>query len=249
MKNIISLLIFILILSIISIFEAYPQEKEKTFLQKADEYFQNGKFSLAEIFYNKAIKEQPDNFNANYNLGKTFFFQESYEKSIKYLQMAYDIKPENEIIFHIANCYANIKKPAKALSTYSNIIKKDPAYADVYLNAGNIGLKQLYNKNLTIVHWEKFLTISPNDPQAPNIRKALGYLKDPNFVLKPPAEKGKPGESDVTTAPGTSGLPGATSGTNAEGYSPLLPDIKGKDLKSASEEKYNLKKKKDITTE
>lgn len=242
-----------LMLCILFIATLYSEEKaEQSFLQKADEYFQNGKFSLAEIFYNKAVEEHPDNFDANYNLGKTYFFQKFYEKSIKYLQTAYDIKPANEIMFHIANCFASIGNPQKALSIYSNIIERDPGYADVYLNGGNIGLRQLYNKYITIAHWEKFLALKPNDPQAPNIRKALEYLRDPNFVLKPPPgeeQPGSPGAPGSQGTPGSQGMPGTTSGTNAEGISPILPEIMGKDLKSESEEKYNLKEKKTITTE
>jgi len=249
MKKIVVILIFSLMFSFIFLTSIYTQE-EKTFLEKADEYFEKGKFSLAEIFYNKAVQEHPDNFNANYNLGKIYYYQKSYKKSLKYLQMAYDLKPDKEIMFHIANCYVHDKKPKKALSIYSNLLRIDPGYADIHLNAGNIGLKQLYNKHLTIGHWEKFLELRPNDPQAPNIRKALGYLRDPNFVLKPPAGQDTESSEHITgTSTGVDRLSDATSGTNTEGMEMLLPDIKGKDLKSESEEKYKLKNKKTITTD
>ncbi len=207
---------------------------EKNYMKKADEYFQKGKFSLAEIFYKKAVASQPEHFEANYNLGKIYWHQKDFKKSIKYLQTAYDLNPQNEIMFHIATCYENMEVFKKSLSLYSNVIKNDPDYADVYLNVGNIGLKHLYNKQLTIVHWEKFLLLRPDDSQSPNIRKALMYLRDPNFVLKPPGD-GKSVGISLGTAQSNVGI--------------LLPEIKGKDLKSKSEEKYNLKNKKTITTD
>ena len=211
---------------------------EEDLMKKADNYFAKGKFSLAEVFYKKAIQDSPEDFHANFNLGKIYFIQRDHANTVKYMERAYDIDPKNEILFYIGNSYVNNDQPEKGLSTYSNLIRKDPDYADVYLNAGNIGLKKLYNKYLTIVHWEKFLEIRPDDPQAPNIRKALEYLRDPNFILRPPKD-GNPATFIDKSANGD------TSTTNI----PIFADIKGKDLKSKAEEKYNLKNKKTITTE
>lgn len=215
---------------------------ENNYLKKANDYFKQGKFSLAEIFYNKALQKQPEHFQANYNLGKIYFHQKQNKKAIKYLKRANDIKPDKTIVFMIANSHVNDNNPEKGLSVYSNLIKKYPAYADVYLNAGNIGYQYLYKKNITIANWERFLILRPNDPQSPNIRKALEYLRDPNFVLKPPAKKG---DSIIQYQP-VAGNQGSASSTNVI---PLIPEIKGKDLKSKSEEKYNIKKKKTITTD
>jgi tetratricopeptide (TPR) repeat protein len=231
MKRVNYVLIFLLITAL------NLKADEKSNLEKADQYFQDGKLSLAEIFYNKALNTRPDNYDANYNLGRIYYFQDEHKKGIKYLQTAYDLQPSNEIMFHIGNCYAGMDQPEKAMEIYSNIIKKDPDYADTHLNAGQVALKQLYKKEITIANWEKFLVLRPNDTQASNIRKALEYLRDPNFVLKRPSEAG---------TPGTVGTPGHTA---EQGLPKLFLDIKGKDLKSESEKKYYLKKKKGITTE
>ncbi len=212
-----------------------PKTKEKLSLQKADKYFLDGKFSLAEIFYLKALKEKPDDYDINHNLGRIYYNQEEYKKAIQHLQTAYEIKPENEIMYRIALCYDGLEKPEKALTIYNDIIKKDPNYAKANLEAGIIGVKKLYDKQIAITNWERFLVLRPNDVQASNIKIALGYLRDPNFILKPP---NKGGASTVT----------AEAGAEKTSF-PLMPDIKGKDLKSKSEEKYNLKNKKTITTD
>lgn len=210
------------------------------FEKKADDAFKAGKFSLAEIYYKKVLEVSPDNFKANYNLGKIYFYNSKYDDAIKYLTTAYDLKPLNEIKFLIANSYIVNNQLEKGLSLYSNILKSEPNYADVHLNAGLVNLKYLYNKERTIYHWEEFLKLRPNDPQAPAIRKALEYLKDPNFVLKPPEEKAKP----------VSGRGEQFSETSSEESQKVLPVIiKGKDIKIESEEKYKLKDKKQITTE
>ncbi len=237
MKRVNYLLIFILLFAFNLRAENrdIKKTKEKSFQQKADGYFLDGKFSLAEIYYLKALKEKPDNYDINYNLGRIYYKQEEYKKAIQQLQTAYEIKPKNEIMFRIALCHDALEKPEKALSIYNDIIMKDPNYAKANLEAGIIGVKKLYNKQIAITNWERFLVLRPNDIQASNIRIALGYLRDPNFILKPP---GKKGASTVTTGTGPE---------KTQFY--LIPDIKGKDLKSKSEEKYNLKSKKTITTD
>lgn len=225
--------VILLIILLISI----TLNAKEDYLEKADRYFREGKFSLAEIFYKKVLQQAPDSFVANYNLGKIYYNNDKYKNAIRHLKTAYDIKPEKEVLFLMASCYILDNQIKKGMSIYTNLLKKYPAYADVHLNAGLVYLKYLYNKESTIYHWEKFLKLRPDDPQAPAIRKALQYLKAPNFVLKPPST-----EEEVSTAAGT--------GTVAEtGASTLPVIIKGKDLKTRSEEKYKLKERKTITTE
>ncbi len=211
---------------------------EEDYNKKAEEYFRQGKFALSEIFYKKVIQTSPDNFQANYNLGKIYYYNDKYDLAIKYLQTAYDIKPSKEIQFLIANSYIEDKKVKQGVTIYSNILKEYPDFADVHLNAGLVSYKYLYDKESTIYHWEQFLKLKPNDEQSPAIRKALEYLRDPNFVLKNPNEK------SITSGSNETGI--TTTGTNG---GPLPIIIKGKDLKTESEEKYKLKDKKSITTE
>ncbi len=215
----------------------YGLYAEEDYLKKAEKYFKEGKFSLAEIFYKKVLESSPDNFNVNYNLGKIYYYKNKFDLAIKYLETAYDIKSEKDIQFLIANCYIEKNQIQKGMTIYSNLLNEYSDYADVHLNAGLVYLKYLYNKEGTIYHWEEFLKLKPDDPQAPAIRKALQYLKDPNFVLKPPLKKG------------TKTKEGLKGGEEIEEVTTLPITIKGKDLKTKSEEKYKLKGKKSITTE
>lgn len=210
---------------------------EEDYLAQAGKYFNEGKFSLAEIFYKKVVEKKPDHFESNYNLGKIYYNNGNLAEALKYLQTAYDVKSEKEILFLMGNIMVEGGQAQKGLSVYSNLMKEYPAYADVYLNAGLTGYKYLYNKQLTSDFWKRFLELKPEDEQSPKIRKALEYLADPAFVLAPPAGK---------TNEGISGNASSSSNTDGTG---LLLDIKGKDIKSGSEEKYDLKKAKGITTE
>ncbi|MDD5065994.1 MAG: hypothetical protein PHF84_02990 [bacterium] len=210
---------------------------EEDYLATADQYFNDGKFNLAEIFYKKYIEKKPDSFEANYSLGKINYFNNNYAEAAKYLEMANDLKPGKELQFLIANTHVGNKETGKAMSLYTNLIRDYPDYGDVYLNAGLVSYKYLYNKEYTIDFWEKFLKVSPDDIQAPKIRKALEYLRDPGFTLAPPLSR---------TNQSAAGL--NTSSSNAANQSIQL-DIKGKDIKSDAEEKYDLKKPKSITTE
>lgn len=227
-QGICTLLLFYLFLNIL---------QAEDYITTANKYFNEGKLSLAEIFYKKALEQKPDDFEVNYNLGKIYYNNNDYVNAVKYLQTAYDIKPEREILFMMADSYVGQNNPQKGFSVYSNIMLQYPDYGDVYLNAGLVAYNYLYDKDLTITHWKKFLMLKPNDEQAPKIRKALEYLENPDFVLNPPSTK-----TNLGTA--LTGSPTALSNMNN-----LLQDIKGKDIKSESDEKYDLKKRKSITTE
>ncbi len=224
---------------------------DNEYLKKADKYFKEGKFSLAEIFYKKVIKSEPDSFKANLNLGKIYFYQDDFKKALKYLNTANDIKSDLKTKFLIANTYVMLNKPEIAMTYYSNIIKSKPDYSDVYLNAGLVSFKKLYNKKLTIYFWENFLKLRPDDKQASNIRKALSYLKDPDFKLQPPAESVAAGGKQTSgTAGGTSSASAGTSGSSSSNVNPLdAIKIKGKDIISKSETRYKIKDKKMITTD
>lgn len=232
MKKINCTLIFVTFFAISLI-----SQEQKSNLDKANNYFKDGKFSLAEMFYVRALKEHPDDYKANLNLGKIYYRQQMYDKALTTLQMAYDLNSSDEIMFIMANCYVDGNKPRKGLSIYSNLMASNPNNADYHLNAGVVGYKRLYNKHITITHWEKFLTLRPHDPQSPDIRKALKYLKDPKFVLKPP---------DDGTNKSQAGILGPGGGLSPELEKLKLPEIKGKDLESDFLERYKSRKKKGL---
>ena len=65
--KLINLVFILLLLFNVSI---QAEKEEKSFSDKANDYFEKGKFSLAEIFYVKVLKDHPDDYKANFNLGK-----------------------------------------------------------------------------------------------------------------------------------------------------------------------------------
>jgi len=232
-------ILFLILLYLAKLLRAETVQTDN--FKKAEKAFNEGKFSLAEIYYKKVLEKEPDNFKANYNLGKIYFYNSKYDDAIKFLSTAYDLKPSKEIKFLIACSYIANNQIEKGISIYSNLLKEAPDYADAHLNLGIINLKYLLNKERTIYHWTEFLKLRPNDKQAPAIRKALEYLQDPNFVLNPSEKKTgviKAGEEIQQDTEQIS--------TNQQ-FLPII--IKGKDIKLDSEEKYKLKNKKSITTE
>ncbi len=240
--------VFIYLILLFNFIIYIPLYGNNDYLSKANKYYNEGKFSLAQIFYQKALENKPDSFIANYNLGKIYFYDKDYKNALKYFQRASDLKEDKEITFFIANSYAMAGKPEKALSIYSNILKKYPDYADVYLNAGLVSFKKLYNKKLTIYFWENFLKIRPNDTQAENIKKALAYLKDPNFILKPPVTSKSNIVNNYNKNTSSGGISNNGAGSNLNNILPEIK-IKGKDIMSTGETRYKIKDKKKITTD
>lgn len=204
----------------------------ENFFDKANKYFKEGKFEMALIYYQKTLQDNPENGDAYFNIAKIYYAKDDYKNALLNFQKADELKPNlKENIRGIASVYAKLKEPDKAIEYFQKLIKLDKNYANAYLDIGNVYLQQLSNKEKTIENWEIFLDLAPTDEQAEKIRRALAYLKDPNFVMP------KPGEQLTETTAASNGL--------------SLPklSIEGKDLKAPSEEKSDTKKRKGIVTE
>ena len=140
MKSIFYILTFLLVFNL----QINAEEGQKSFLDKANDYFENAKFSMAELFYVKVLRDQPDNLEANFNLGKIYYQQKAYKKAVKSLQMAYDLNPSDDIKFYLATCIGYSSDPDKALAMYNNLLTVKPNNPDLHLHAGLLGYKYLY---------------------------------------------------------------------------------------------------------
>ncbi len=85
MKNIIALL-FSVVVSM-PFYGALAQKKSDAEIEVADKYFENGEYYLASDYYNRALKDDPNNYYLNYRLAECYRLYFDYLKAEKqYLQ-------------------------------------------------------------------------------------------------------------------------------------------------------------------
>lgn len=183
-KGVITILIYML--CAIPVYPADNAEKESTF-EKAQKYYFQRKFEMAELLLQQALKENPENEKAYSYLGDIFLNKKRYDGALNLYQRALDMNPENgENLFRVGQIYYYKKEGQKAVEYFKRAFAADPSLKYSYYHVGLASLMLLRDKQKTINAWEQFLSIAPEDPQYEKIRRVIELLKDPNFKIPPP---------------------------------------------------------------
>lgn len=184
LKGVIAILIYML--CAIPAYSASDSDKESTF-EKAQRYYFQRKFEIAELLLQQALKENPENEKAYSYLGDIFLEKKRYDGALKLYQRALDLDPDNaENLFRMGQIYYYKKEGQKALQYFKSAFAADPSLKFAYYHVGLTNLMLLRDKQETIDAWEKFLSIAPEDPQYEKIKRVIELLRDPNFKLPPP---------------------------------------------------------------
>ena len=95
------------------------------------EFYENKKFSDAEVSFKKALEKNFDKFEGHFNLGDALFKQERFEEAIKSYQNALSFAENKKIksgVFHnIGNSLLKSKKLKESIEAYKNSLKLNPA--------------------------------------------------------------------------------------------------------------------------
>lgn len=139
------------ILILIFSFSAFSQKENKP-IRNGVKYYENEKFSDAEVEFNKALSFNKNSFEAMFNLGNALFMQKKYDNSIsKYEEILKNETDKNilaEAYHNIGNSYFKqgeefyekqdakkaIEKFEKALEAYKNGIKNNPKDVETKYN-------------------------------------------------------------------------------------------------------------------
>ncbi len=113
-----------------------PEKVKKTYLDRGNQYFKNGKYKEASIMYRSALKKDMRYGEAYYHLGLTDLRLGRWADAIKNLRRAVELQPDNlDATTNLANIYLQIymldpKRPKEALKELELIsaalLKKDP---------------------------------------------------------------------------------------------------------------------------
>jgi tetratricopeptide (TPR) repeat protein len=160
-------------------------EASETF-KKAEKYFYQKKFEMAELLLQEELKANPENLTAYSYLGDIFLKKERYDEALGLYQKALDMDENNaENYFRIGQIYYYKKLGNLAIENFSKAIELDKSMKFAYYHIGLSYLMLERDKENTIKNWETYLTIAPEDPQYEKIRRVIELLKDPNFVIPP----------------------------------------------------------------
>ena len=137
--------IFMILLSSAS----FSQSNRSTINDGVDKY-EEKKYTDAEVDFRKVVENSPKNFEANFNLGTSYYKQQKYEDAIKSFTGSLESAENNEnrakVYHNIGNSLLKSNKLEESIEAYKTALKFNPNDQDTKYNL-SYALEMLKNKD------------------------------------------------------------------------------------------------------
>ncbi len=111
------------------------------------------------------------------SIGEIYMMQNNYEKAQEYLKNAIDIYPtDHALAYNVAEIFFQAGQVEHAIEYYTLAAKIKPEWSLAYLKLGFAYLNK-NNYEEAIKYFEKFIELSPDDPQVETIKNLIEQLK------------------------------------------------------------------------
>jgi tetratricopeptide (TPR) repeat protein len=118
---------FVIFLIFVSI--SFAQSKRELINEGVD-YYNQKKFTDAEVNFKKGIEKASDSFEANFNLGDAYFKQKRYDESLKSFQSSLELAQDSilkaKTYHNIGNSLLKSEKIKESIEAYKNALKINP---------------------------------------------------------------------------------------------------------------------------
>ncbi len=165
--------------NIIDLMGGPDEEEYQNLLKLGNYYFVQGNMKKAKDYYRKAVKAEPNSYEAHFNLALVHDITFNFVLAKKEYRAAIRIKPES-IKAHL-NLGLVIYKDDRAnyedaLHEFFWVLEKEPDNPNALYNIAVIYTKTDEDKALGF--WKRYITAAKdNENQNNNIIKALGYIE------------------------------------------------------------------------
>ena len=124
------------------------------------------------------VKQDPKNVSAWIELGNMLMDSSRFQEAINAYQKALELDPKNvDVRVDMGTCYRGIGRSDRAVEEYRKAIAINPRHLYAHRNLGTVLLFDLGNKKQGIKELEEYLSLSPNAPDANQIRQEITRLK------------------------------------------------------------------------
>jgi len=158
---------------------------QSSLFDKGEHYFFNGKFAMAERFLLQALDADPENPQIYTYLGDILFSRGKHIDALKMYRIVDELKPSGQNCFRMGQVYYDLNDGRSAIANFRKTIELDPSIKFAYYHIGLTYLMLFREKENAIAFWNKFIEVSPEDPQIETIREAVDILSNPAFILPP----------------------------------------------------------------
>ncbi len=102
----------------------------RSYVNKGVKLYKDGKYVDSEVEFKKGLNKSPDNFQAHFNLGDSYYKQDNYQGAMKSFQssLAKTKSPllKSKVYYNIGNSLLKDKKLKESIAAYTEALKLDP---------------------------------------------------------------------------------------------------------------------------
>lgn len=136
-----------------------------------------GRVGEALADYSQAVKTDPANFNAQYNLAVAAFDIADWPRSLSAFELALAITPtDTRARYGFALALERAGYPVDAAEQLDQVLAREPGNVAAHLALANLYATKLSDRAKAQEHYEKVLQLQPDHPQAGMIKRWLGPL-------------------------------------------------------------------------
>lgn len=130
-------------------------------------------FDRARVVANRRLATHPTHFRSAYYLGLALRGLRRYPAAIEKLTAAKALRPQSPlVIFDLGVTHAYAQQWQPAVDALTIAIDRNPGIAYAYYFRG-MAAGKIDRKDLMINDFDRFLTLAPNAPEAPRVRRVL----------------------------------------------------------------------------
>ena len=136
-----------------------------------------GHIDVAIDHFKKSIELNPDSFESYRGLGEAYFQKGEGEMAAESLTRAVALQPDNPMAhYNLGRVYDKMEKPADALKAYRKAIDLKADLSAPYYQAALASVR-LEDYKGAIAYFERFLELSPDAPEANQVKTMIEELK------------------------------------------------------------------------
>ncbi len=129
-------------------------------------------------FLQDMVKKDSKNVSAWISLGNMLMDTHRYQEAIDAYHKALELDPKNvDVRVDMGTCYRNIGRPESAVEEYRKTIAINPRHLNAHRNLGVVFAFDLGDKKQAIKEFEEYLRLSPNAPDAGQLKQEIARLK------------------------------------------------------------------------
>ncbi len=128
------------------------------------------------------VAENPEDLQANLDMGNFLFDNSRYEEALKYYQKVLEKEPENaDVVVDLGVCYFNLQNLQQAEAEFSRALEINGEHPNALYNLGVVSAQQGDMQGM-LTAWEKLIEVAPESGPAQTAKQMIDQVRNSESV-------------------------------------------------------------------